>query len=311
MREETDGQKDQYARDNVDDQVQKTDADASEKGKSSDFQAEMEQQHGKTEHGQHSACDQADGAVGDAVGKAGGDQGAHGGDRHAQQQDIPFFKENGRMDQDVADGGNECGKGHDEGARADGGLQVHAEEDGKDHQHHHAPAGADKAGSKTDREAEEERNQDAFPVQCGAFGRRIFPGGIGLDEKADADGKRQKKRKSAQDHIPREIGRPAAHRAHGQDADKHDPAASEVNVFVPGIGPCGDGGPENVRGERDSGRLIGAGFPGKGRAEDNEDRDHDRGGGEPGQPCADAGADGCDEIPDIFHVPASPERVGS
>ena len=61
----------QDARDNVDDQVQKTDADASEKGKSSDFKAEMEQQHRKPEHGQHSACDQADGAVGDAVGKAG------------------------------------------------------------------------------------------------------------------------------------------------------------------------------------------------------------------------------------------------
>ena len=205
------------------------------------------------------------------------------------------------MDQDVADGGDQRRKGHDEGTCSHRRFQLHAQERGEHHQHHHAAACAHKARAKADGQAEKQGDRNAFPVQLRSLGRLILPAGIRADQKPDADAEGQKQREAAQHHVPDDEGHIASHRAHGQDADHHDPAAPQIDVPVLRVGKRRDGGTQDIRRQGDGCRLVRAGFSPECGAQHDQDGHHDRGGGKSRQPGADPRAQRRDDIPHIFH----------
>ena len=197
----------------------------------------------------------------------------------------------------MADGRNQSRKGHYKCAGTYRRFRLHAEKRCEYHQHHHTAAGAHKARAEADGQTEKEGDGDALSVQLLPLCGSIVPAGVRLDQKADADEKGQKKSESAQHHIPHDKSHVAADRTHAQNADKHDPAALQIDVFMPGICIGRHGGAKDVRCKCDGGRLIRTCLAGKRWAENDQNRDHDCGGGKPREARADARTQRRDNVP--------------
>ena len=250
---------------------------------------------------QHRARYQADGPIADPVGKSRRKQTGRRCDNDAQQHHIPFFEQDGRMDQNVAHRGDQRRKGHDERARAHCGLQFHAEKCGENDQHHHTAARSHEAGAKAYGQAKEQRDRNALPVQLFAPGGSVLPAGIRPDQKADADEEGQKEREAAQHDVADAESRVAADGAHPEDTHQHDPAPLQVDVLMSGIGIGCYRRTEDIRCQCNRRCLIRACLTGEGRTEDNQDRHHDGSRRKPGQPRPDARPKGGYDIPYPLH----------
>ena len=130
----------------------------------------------------------------------------------------------------------------------------------------------------------------------------ILPAGVGLYQKADTDEEGQKERKAAQYDIPCKKSHITPDRTHREDAYQHDKAPFEVYFPVLRIGVRRYRRAENIRRKRDRRCLIRAGLSGKGRAEHDQDRHHDRGRRKPCQPCSDPGSERRYDEPDPLHA---------
>ena len=247
----------------------------------------VEHQHCSTEDRQHCTGGKSHGACGDAVGKPGGQEAGNRGYDDAQEHHIPLFHHDGRVDEDVADGGDQGREGHDEGAGAHRCFQLHAEKRREDHQHHHPAASTHEARAEADGQPEKEGDGHALPVQSLALCRLAFPACVWLYKEANANEESEKKREAPQHHVPRQVRHVAAHGAHGKDAHQHDPSSSEVDVFVPCVCPGGDGGAQDVRGQGDGRGLVDPRLPGERRTQYDQNRHHHRGRGQARQPCPD------------------------
>ena len=160
----------------------------------------------------------------DLIGESRADQGKQRGQHDRDQEEIPAFQDDGRLDEDMADRGDEGREGHDEGGGANRGLAVIAQHGGKHDQHHHTSARTEEAGAKTDGQSKEQGDRDLLegqldlPVLFGAFL------GVGLDQKTDADGYAQKERKAAEHGLVGEVSGDRAHRTHTDDTRGDQPS---------------------------------------------------------------------------------------
>ena len=188
------------------------------------------------------------------------------------------------MDKDVAHRGDEGGKGHDKGAGAHGGFQLHAQKGGEHHQHHHTAAGTHKPRSEADGQAEKQGNSDPFPIQFRPLGLGLRPLRAGLYQETDADAEGQDQGEAPQHHVPRFPGGETAHGTHPDDAGQHDPTPAQVDIFVANVGGGGHRGAQDVRGQSDGGGLISPRLPGEGRTQHDENGHHHRGCRQPHQP---------------------------
>ena len=185
----------------------------------------IQYQHGSAERRKHPARNHPDSAAFHAVGELRGDQRRYRSDGNADKQNVPTLQNDSGVYHDVTNRSDERGKSHDKRARADSGLQLHAEKRGKHDQHHHAAARSDKARAEADSQPEKQRDHHAPSAERLTLFGGVFPRGVGLYKKAYADKERQKKRKAAQHHIPRQPRHIAPDRTHRENTNEHYPTA--------------------------------------------------------------------------------------
>ena len=260
----------------------------------------MQDQESCTEYGQYSTCDKTNGTVAHPVCEPGRNPAGQSGNDYTKKKDGPLFQKNGRMDQDMADGRNQSGKGHDECTGAHGCLQFHAETDCEHNQHHHAAARSNKPGAEPDGQPEKQGPGECFPVQFFTAGCMPLLACIRFDEKTDPDAEGQEQSKCTQNHISDKECNIAADGTHGQDTDHHDPAALQIHIPMSGIGPCCYCRAQNIGCKCDGGCLIGSGFTGERRAQDDEDGNHDCCRRKTGKACPDSCTQSCNDVPYVF-----------
>jgi len=101
----------------------------------------------------------------------------------------------------------------------------------------------------------------------------------------------QEQRKASESRVPDTEGHITPGNAHGQNADQHDPSALQVNFLIADIDRGGDSRPKNIGGQSDGRCLIDTCLAGKGRAQDNQNRNHDCRSRQPRKTGPDTGSD--------------------
>ena len=155
----------------------------------------------------------------------------------------------------MTDRPGEGGRTHDENAGADGGFQLITQHGGEYKQHHHAAASAHKATDETDHSAAEDRTN------------RFLSGGGGLkpllwrqyrlDDKLDAEKESHQGRKAAHSSFGDNAGDVAAHQSETQDADHHDNAVFDIEVFIFAIGIGGSSAGQDITGKSNANGKVG------------------------------------------------------